>query len=223
MTAGGAFVIARAISIVLLAASLLLGCTSTITSSPAASASASPSPAGIVPTTTPSVLPTPTALPTTTAATATTALNPSVISACVRNGTDALAGVAELRPEGWSDQTPDGAALTDFANTVGRVYGPEAIDGPPYEGPGRLVVYGTFPASDAYFKSRIAQSREHGGKPVPVSVCGEKTEVWLDEVSGELVLGWTDRDKSDVLVGNTADFTIQQLVEIAERVADCCG
>jgi len=56
-----------------------------------------------------------------------------------------------------------------------------------------------------------------------VTVCGEATEVWLDETTGELVVGWTDRDKSDVLVANTADFSVQELVDSAERVYDCCG
>jgi hypothetical protein len=54
-------------------------------------------------------------------------------------------------------------------------------------------------------------------------VCGEATEVWLDESTGELIVGWTDRDKSDVLVANTADFTVQELVVAAESVHDCCG
>jgi hypothetical protein len=36
-------------------------------------------------------------------------------------------------------------------------------------------------------------------------------------------VGWTDRDKSDVLVANTADFTVQELVVSAESVYDYCG
>lgn len=133
-----------------------------------------------------------------------------------------MRGVVEARPDGWFDQT-EIAALPGFPNTSGRVYGPEGVAVPPDEGPGRLALYETFPANDAYFKSRIELSRNRDGKPIAVTVCGEATEVWLDESTGELVVGWTDRDKSDVLVANTADFTVQELVDSAERVYDCCG
>ncbi len=85
------------------------------------------------------------------------------------------------------------------------------------------MLYETFPASDAYFMSRIEQSRKREGKPIAVTVCGEATEVWRDESMGELIIGWTDRDKSDVLIANTADFTVQELVDAAESVYDCCG
>jgi len=144
------------------------------------------------------------------------------IPACVRDTTPAMYGVVELRPDGWFDQ---GAVseLTGFPKTRGRVYGPEGIAVPPDEGPGHLALYETIPASDAYFESRIALSRKNGGEAVAVTVCGEATETWLDESTGELVIGWTDRTKSDVLVANTADFTVQQLVDSAERVYDCCG
>lgn len=112
-----------------------------------------------------------------------------------------------MRPDDWFDQTGI-SGLADFPNTSGRVYGPEGVTLPPYEGPGRMVLYETFPASDAYLESRVEQSRKSDGQPVAATVCGEATEVWLDESTGELVLGWTDRDKSEVLVANTADFTV---------------
>jgi hypothetical protein len=67
------------------------------------------------------------------------------------------------------------------------------------------------------------RSHNRAGKPIAVTVCGEATEVWLDASTGELILGWTDRDKSDVLVTNTVDFTVQELVDSAESVYDCCG
>jgi hypothetical protein len=153
------------------------------------------------------------------AATASTAAFP----ACVRDGPAALAGVVELLPSGWSDQTPDGTVLTDVSNTFGRVYGSVAVEVPPYEGPGRLVLYETFPANDDYLNRRIEQSRKRGGEALAVAVCGEATKVWLDRSSGELFVGWTDRDKTDVLVSNTTDFTVQDLVNTAERVYDCCG
>ena len=56
-----------------------------------------------------------------------------------------------------------------------------------------------------------------------VTVCGEPTEVWVDAATGELVIGWTFRGKSDVLIANTADYTVQQLVDSAEHVYECCG
>ena len=130
--------------------------------------------------------------------------------------------MVEGRPDGWSDLSGI-ESIPGFPNTSGRVYGPEGLTVPPNEGPGRLALYETFPASDAYFRSRIDQSRRRDGKPIAVNVCGEPTEVWLDKSTGELVIGWTDRDKSDVLVANTADFTVQELVNSAESVDDCCG
>lgn len=163
----------------------------------------------------------PIASPTSTAVITETAL-PSLIPRCVRQEAAALSGVVEARPDGWSDRSQI-ATLPDFPNIFGRVYGPEGGTVPPYEGPGRLALYETFPANDAYFRSRIEQSRKRDGKPIAVTVCGEATEVWLDESTGELVVGWTDRDKSDVLVANTADFTVQELVDSAESVSDCCG
>lgn len=144
------------------------------------------------------------------------------VSRCVREGATALAGVVEARPDSWSDLTQV-AALPGFPNTWGSVYGPAGAAVPPDEGPGRLVLYETRSANDAYVKSRTDQSRNRGGKPIAVTVCGQATEVWLDESTGELVVGWTDRDKSDVLVANTADFTVQELVVSAESVYDCCG
>lgn len=133
-----------------------------------------------------------------------------------------MAGVVEVRPDGWFDQESV-SELTAFPNTFGRVYGPEGVAVPPDEGPGHLALYETVPADDAYLESRIEQSRKRGGEPVAVTVCGEPTEVWLGESTGELVLGWTDRNKSGVLVANTADFTVQELVDSAESVSDCCG
>ena len=166
-------------------------------------------------------LKTPSALPTSTAVLTATPL-PTLVPRCVRRGDAAFPGVVEARPDGWFDQA-EIAALPRFPKTSGRVYGPDGVTVPPDEGPGRLALFETFPASDAYFKSRIEQSRKRDGKPIAVTVCGEATEVWLDESTGELVVGWTDRDKSDVLVANTADFSVQGLVDSAERVSDCCG
>jgi hypothetical protein len=164
---------------------------------------------------------TPSPMPTSTAFLATTAA-PTLIARCIRQGNAALAGVVEARPDGWSGQGEIGS-LPGSSNTYGQVYGPNGVAVPPFEGPGRLALYETAPASDAYFTSRIEQSRTHGGRPLAVTVCGEATEVWRDDSTGELVVGWTDRDKRDVLVANSADFTVQDLIDAAESVYDCCG
>jgi hypothetical protein len=140
----------------------------------------------------------------------------------VRQGESAAKGVLDYRPEGWFDQG-EVPVPADFATTTGRLYGPGTMTTPPYEGSGRIALYESFPADDAYFQSRIDQSRLDGGVPTAVTICGEATEVWSIESTGELIVGWTDRSKSDVLVANTADFTIEQLLESAERVYDCCG
>jgi hypothetical protein len=79
------------------------------------------------------------------------------------------------------------------------------------------------PGNDAYLLSRTKRPGNKHGEPIGVSVCGEASNVWHDEATGELVIGWTDRDKTDVLVANTADLTIEELVESAESVSDCCG
>jgi hypothetical protein len=151
-----------------------------------------------------------------------TATEPAVeIARCERHGAAAFSGVLDTRPPGWS-LIGEIAAIPEFPNTFGGVYGPPGAAVPPNEGPRRIVLYETMPGTDAYFKSRIERSRKRHGKPIAVSVCGEPTSVWL-EATGELVVGWVDRDKSDVLVANAADLTIQELVDAAEGVSDCCG
>jgi hypothetical protein len=161
------------------------------------------------------------AFPTSTAVLTATP-SPALVARCVRAGDTAFAGVADVLPDGWSELT-EIAALSGFPKTFERVDGPEGATVPPDEGPGRLALFETFPASNAYFKSRIELSRKRHGKPIAVTICGEATAVWLDESTGELLVGWTDRNKSDVMVVNTADFTVQGLVDSAEGVYDCCG
>lgn len=94
---------------------------------------------------------------------------------------------------------------------------------PPYEGQSRLVLYETFPASDAYLQSRVDAIRARGGQAVDVIVNGDEAKVWIDDTTGELVLGWDIRGKSEVLVANAADFSVEQLIASAESVSDCCG
>lgn len=168
--------------------------------------------------------PTPSALPTPSAIAST---GPSIAPAattqpgCVRDGSHARPGVVDSRPAGWSYLT--GISPAGFAKTAGVIYGPDGVAVPPDEGPNRLALYETFSTDTAYLKSRIEQSRRHGARPVAVEVCGESAEVWVNESTGELLLGWIDRDKSEVLVANTADFTVAELVRSAETVTDCCG
>lgn len=204
----------RAGTLTMLVAAVVAACSSLTPTTAPSSAVARSDSVSTLPSTKP-VRPTSTGVPTATE-------SPTLIARCGRNGDRAFPGVLEARPNGWS---ADGeiAAIPHFPTTFGQVYGPDGSVVPPYEGPGRIVLYETIPSSDAYFKSRIASSAKHNAKPIPVAVCGEATKVWLDEATGELFVGWTDRNKSDVLVANTADFTVLELVASAESVSDCCG
>jgi hypothetical protein len=163
-------------------------------------------------------MPTPSAL-------AAATLAPTPEPDCVRDPADTtppLAGIVDLRPDGWT-MLDNGFDVAGFKGIEWSVYGPTDDVIPPNEGPRRLALYETWPRNAAYFKSRISKSRNAGGEAVAVTVCGEQTQVWINQWTGELVIGWTDRGKTDVLVGNLADFTVQQLVDSAEHVFDCCG
>jgi hypothetical protein len=162
----------------------------------------------------PTVVPTPRSL--------TPSVQPTLISPSPSEDASAFPGVVEVRPDGWFYKIGL-EALVGFPNTSGGVYGPDEVAVPPDEGPGRLALYETFPADEAYLRSRIEASRKHGGRAEAVVVNGHAAEVWLDESTGELLLGWTLPGKSDVLVANTADFTVARLVKSAESVSDCCG
>ena len=157
-----------------------------------------------------------------TAGSVTPSVQPMPISPSPSEDAGVFPGVVEVRPEGWSDQMSLDAPV-GFPKTSARGYGPDAIAVPPAEGPGRLAFYETLPADGAYFESRIEASRKHGGRSQAVVVNGNAAEVWLDETTGELLLGWTLPGKSEVLVANTADFTVAQLIKSAESVSDCCG
>jgi hypothetical protein len=148
--------------------------------------------------------------------------SPDEVASCIRHGGAAFPGVVERRPPGWSN-IGEIATVDEFPHTFGSVYGPAGATAPPNEGPGRIVLYETMPGDDVYLTRRIDRSRRSHGTPIALAVCGQRTNVWLDEATGELLVGWVDRDKTDVLVANTADLTIQQLIEAAERVSDCCG
>jgi hypothetical protein len=146
----------------------------------------------------------------------------TIISPRPSEDADVFPGVVEVRPDGWFYRTGVEAPI-GFPETSGRVYGPDEVAVPPNEGPGRLVLYETFPANEAYLERRIEASRKHGGRAQAVVLNGVAAEVWLDEATGELLLGWTLPGKSEVLVANTADFTVAQLLKSAESVANCCG
>ena len=149
-------------------------------------------------------------------------LEPTLASPRPSEDEGVFPGVVEVRPDGWSYKLGLEAPV-GFPDTSGGVYGPDAIAVPPAEGPGRLAFYETIPADEAYIESRIESSRKHGGRSQAVVVNGDAAEVWLDETTGELLLDWTLPGKSEVLVANTADFTVAQLIKSAESVADCCG
>lgn len=147
------------------------------------------------------------------------------IPACIPSPTDtgpALAGIIELRPDGWT-MLSNGVGVPGFPDIQWSVYGPAGPEVPRHEGPGRLVLYEAWPPSDAYVQSRITASRHAEGKGVAVTVCGDRTEVWTNASTGELLVGWTFRGKSDVLVANAADYSVEELIQSAERVYDCCG
>jgi hypothetical protein len=147
---------------------------------------------------------------------------PTLISPSPSEDADVFAGVVEVRPYGWFYKS-DLDALVGFPDTAGRVYGPDKSAVPPNEGPAKLVLYETIPADEAYLESRIDASRKRGGRPQTIVLHGVPAEVWLDQTKGELLLGWRLPGKSEVLVANTADFTVPQLVKSAESVSDCCG
>jgi hypothetical protein len=134
----------------------------------------------------------------------------------------AMTGVLDVRPEGWSHLDVV-LPVDDFPGYLAQVYGPSGDTEPPFEGPGRIVLYEVFEETNPYLEYRIGQSEANGGQPVDVTVNGQPAEVWVDGDSGELVLGWTHRGKSDVLVANTADYSIQELVASAEGLGECCG
>jgi len=157
-----------------------------------------------------------------TARSLTPSVQPTLISPSPSEDADVFPGVVEVRADGWLYKIGL-ESLVGFPNTSGRVYGPDEIAVPPNEGPGRLALYETFPADAAYLESRIEVSRKHGGRAQAVVVNGHAAEVWLDETTGELLLGWTLPGKSEVLVANTADFTVARFVKSAESVSDCCG
>jgi hypothetical protein len=157
-----------------------------------------------------------------TARSLTPSVQPALVSPSPSEVSDVFPGVVEVRPDGWSYKVGLDA-LVGFPNTSGAVYGPDEITVPPAEGPKRLAFYETLPADESYLESRIEASRKHGGRTQAVVVNGDAAEVWLDETTGELLLGWTLPGKSEVLVANTADFTVTQLVKSAESVSDCCG
>jgi hypothetical protein len=193
---------------------LLAGCSPSVTAKPtgpSATFAASAVPSLNVPS------PTPTAVAVATAE--------ATIAACVPNPTDAgpaLAGIVELRPAGWT-MLSNGVGVPGFASVQWSVYGPAGPEVPREEGPGRLVLYEAWPPSDAYFEQRVATSQKAGGEGIDVTVCGDRTELWTSSSTGEILVGWTYRGKSDVLVANVADYTAEQLVQSAERVYDCCG
>jgi len=181
----------------------LVGCTLMIESSPTA---AVPTPTSLVPTD-----PSPSSISLATFASPLASLDGDVFT-----------GVADVRPDGWS-LIDIYFELSGFPDTTWEVYGPDGAAVPPIEGADRLVLYETIPADDPYLRSRVESSRQQGGRPIAVEVLGKPAEVWLNGSTGELVLGWTLPGKSEVLVANTANVTVQQLVDSAEGVHDCCG
>jgi hypothetical protein len=130
----------------------------------------------------------------------------------------APAGLAEPSrvPTGWTLQRS--VELEPGPPAVwARMYARSAVpDGDPIEGPGRLVVYQAFGVSTEWTGTRAEKARARGDEQFPVSVNGQGATVWHDASSGELLLAWTLDGKSLALVGNAADLSAAQLVEIAQ-------
>ena len=195
----------RTVARALVVALAVAACTPPATAPSPSLAVASPSPVASIPI--------PTAVP---------ATSPPAASLAPTELPPAMTGVLDVRPEGWSQLDVE-LPVDDFPGYLAQVYGPSGEIDPPFEGPGRIVLYEVFEETNPYLEYRIGQSEANGGEPVDVTVNGQPAEVWVDGDSGELVLGWTHRGKSDVLVANTADFSIQELVAAAEGLGECCG
>jgi len=119
-------------------------------------------------------------------------------------------------PPGWALQLSFQQAPGPPAIWV-RVYAAAAVPDPStVEGPGRLVVYQALGLSEEWTGTRAKKARDGGAEQFPVSVNGQSATVWHVPSSGELLLGWTLGGKSLALVGNAADLSAAQLVEIAQ-------
>jgi hypothetical protein len=99
------------------------------------------------------------------------------------------------------------------------VYEKTAVgEGCDVEGPGRLVLYQAFGSTGEWSDTRSEKARERGAEQLAVTVNGDAQTLWRDGTSGELLLSWTLEGKSLGLVGNNADMTADQLVNMAEGV-----
>ena len=127
-----------------------------------------------------------------------------------------LASTSRL-PSGWTLQR-------SFEQEPGpppiwvQVYAASAVGEGPIEGPGELVLYEAFGLIGEWSDTRAEKARERGAAQLTVRVSGTPEILWRDGASGELLLSWTLDGKSLGLVGNTADMTADQLVNIAEGV-----
>src|SRR5258706_14582885 len=112
----GASMIPRAVRLAMLGAAVIAACSPTIPPSAPASDSTRSNSVSTLPSTTLTALPTSIAVPTATAL-------PALIPRCVRQGSTALAGVVEGRPDGWFYESGI-ASLPGFPTTYGQLYGP---------------------------------------------------------------------------------------------------
>ena len=131
--------------------------------------------------------------------------------------TPPAAVVATALPKGWTlqkefEQEPGPPAIWV------EVYGAGPVAEEP-EGPGRLVLYQAFGVVGEWSDTRTEKSRERGGKPVSVPMGIDTAMVWVDSVSGELLLPWTLNGQSVALIGNSADMTPEQLAAYGLGVA----
>jgi hypothetical protein len=124
----------------------------------------------------------------------------------------------ERLPDGWAVRLAQAEEPGPPPIWV-AVYAPAPIAAePPFEGPGRIVLYQAFGVTGEWSDTRAEKSRERGGRPIAVTVSGQRIALWDDPGTGELLLAWTLDGRSMALVGNRADLSPDELVRIAEGV-----
>ncbi len=133
-------------------------------------------------------------------------------------GPQDLATIVDL-PDGWSQvrtfqQEPGPPPIWVQVFAIGDV----AKDAPD-EGPGHVVLFQAFGESAEWTDTRAEKARERGATSSPVTVNGEERPLWSDAASGELLLAWKLAERSLGLVGNSADMTADELVDVAQSVA----
>lgn len=131
-------------------------------------------------------------------------------------------GVIEDLPEGWSHQLSFDIPKVS-PPWQGQVYAAESVEGPPYEGRRRVVLYEAFPESPAYAEARVRAAKAAGATRQDVVVQGQAGRLWVDAATGRMLLVWSFRGKSSVMVAYRQDFSRAALLSAASSITLCCG